>query len=190
MSTTTTRVRTRSSSTQPVSVAECTEIINQLAKRTRHASKTGGAEKESTPTESESTPTVEDTPSRLPGSSEDDIINPVAVKLWNQLFKTTDYVDIAGKSDFFHTRVRKLLTMEQVQKVAEFLEKDISNRKVDFLKSKETDIAKLRLSLQELFTRIVIRRVRSELAQSKEDANTKLEYLTNLDNQALEKWYT
>ncbi len=185
----TTRVTTRSSSTQAVNVAECAERINQLTKRVRHASKTGGAEKESTPTESESTPTVEDTPSRLPGSSEDDIINPVAVKLWNQLFKTTDYVGIAGR-DFFHTRVRKLLTMEQVQKVAEFLEKDISNRKVDFLKSKETDIAKLRLSLQELFTRIVIRRVRSELAQSKEDANTKLEYLTNLDKQALKKWYT
>ena len=186
----TTRVTTRSSSTQPVNVAECTEMINQLTKRVRHTSKTGGAEKDSTPTGNESTPIVEGTSSSLPGSSEDDVINPVAVKLWNQLFKTTDYVDIAGKSDFFHTRVRKLLTMEQVQKVAEFLEKDISNRKVDFLKSKETDIAKLRLSLQELFTRIVIRRVRSELAQSKEDANTKLEYLTNLDNQALEKWYT
>merc|ERR1711955_154570 len=79
--------------------------------------------------------------------------------------------------------------MEQIQKVAKFLEKDISNRKVDFLESKETNIAKLRLSLQELFTRIVIPRVRSELAQSKEDANAKLEYLTNLDQQALKKWY-
>lgn len=155
----TTRVTTRSSSTQVVNIAECAEKIDQLTKRTRHASKTGGAEKESTPTENELTPTVEDTPSKLPGSSDDDVINPVAVKLWNQLFKTTDYVKIAGKSDFFHTQVRKLLTMEQVQKVAEILEKDISNRKVDFLKSKETNIAKLRLSLQELFTRIVIRRV-------------------------------
>ena len=185
----TTRVTTRSSSTEPVSVAECAERINQLTKRNRHASKTGGAEKDSTPTESDSTPIVEDTPSRLPESSEDDVINPVAVKLWKQLFKTTDYME-AGKSEFFHTRVRKLLTMEQVRKVAEFIEKDISNRKVDFLKSKETDITKLRLSLQEMFTRIVIRRVRSELAQSKEDANTKLEYLTNLDEQALDKWYT
>ena len=108
----TTRVTTRSLSTQAVNVAECAERINQLTERIRHASKTGGAEKESTPTESESTPTVEDTPSRLPGSSEDDVINPVTVKLWNQLFKTTDYVEIAGKSDFFHTRVRNLLTME------------------------------------------------------------------------------
>ena len=66
----TTRVTTRSSSTQAVNVAECAERINQLTKRIRHASKTGGAEKESTPAGSESTPTVEDTPSRLPGSSD------------------------------------------------------------------------------------------------------------------------
>ena len=110
----TTRVTTRSSSTQPVNVAECAERINQLTKRVRHASKTGGAEKDSTPTENESTPIVEGTSSSLPGSREEDVVNPVAVKLWNQLFKTTDYVDIAGKSDFFHTQVRKLLTMEQV----------------------------------------------------------------------------
>ena len=189
MSTTTTRVRTRSSSTQPVSVAECTETIDQLAKRTRHASKTGRAEKDSTPTGNVSTPTVEGTSSNLPRSREDDAVNPVAVKLWNQLFNTSDYMGIAGR-DSFHTRVRKLLTEEQVQTVAALIEKDVTNRKVDFLKSKETDIPKLRLSLQEVFTRIVIRHVRSELALSKDDANTKLEHLNSLDNQALDKWYT
>ena len=141
----TTRVTTRSSSTQAVNIAECAEKINQLTKRIRHVSKTGGAEKESTPTENESTPIVEDTPSRQPGSSDDDVINPIAVKLWHQLFKTTDYVEIAGKSDFFHTRVRKLLTAEQVQKVVALIKKDISNRKVDFLKSKETDIITSRI---------------------------------------------
>ena len=89
-----TRVTTRSSSTEPVSVAECAERINQLTKRNRHASKTGGAEKDSTPTESGSTPVAEDTPSSLPGSREEDVVNPVAVKLWNQLFETNDYVGL------------------------------------------------------------------------------------------------
>ena len=93
---TTTRVTTRSSATEEVNIADCAEKINQLAKRSRHASKTGGAQKESTPT-------VEDTPSRLPGSSRDDVVNPVALKVWNQMFKTTDFVEIAAKSDFFHT---------------------------------------------------------------------------------------
>ena len=124
----TTRVATRSSSTQPVNVAECTEMINQLTKRVRHTSKTGGAEKDSTPTGNESTPIVEGTSSSLPGSSEDDVINPVAVKLWNQLFKTTDYVGIAGR-DFFHTRVKKLLTVEQVQNITTLIEKDNTSRR-------------------------------------------------------------
>ena len=124
---------------------------------------------------------MEGTSSSLPGSREEDVVNPVAVKLWNQLFETTDYAGLAGR-DFFHTRVKKLLTVEQVQNITALIEKDIITRKVDFLKSKETDTAKLRLSLQELFTKIVIRRARSELAQSKQDANTKLEYLTNLDD--------
>ena len=94
-----TRVTTRSSPTQVVNIAECVEKIDRLTKRTRHASKTGGAEKESTPAEIESTPIVEDTPPRQPESSDDSDINPVAVRLWYQLFKTTDYVKIAGNSD-------------------------------------------------------------------------------------------
>ena len=183
-----TRVITRSSPTQAVNIAECVEKIDQLTKRSRHASKTGGAEKESTPAETESTTTAEDTPPRQPESSDDSDINPVAVKLWYQLFKTADYVKIAGNSDFFHKKVKKLLTTEQARRVAEALERDIINRKVDFLKLKETNAAKLRLSLQELFTKIVIRQIRSELAQSKEDATAKLEHLTNLDKQALKKW--
>merc|ERR1712089_19489 len=96
----------------------------------------------------------------------------------------------AGKSEFFHTRIRKLLTMAQVRKVAEFIKKDISNRKVDYIKSKETDIAKLRLSLQEMFTKVVIRRALSELAQCKADAIARREYLANLDDQAIEKYCT
>ena len=183
-----TRVITRSSPTEAVNIAECVEKIDQLSKRSRHASKTGGAEKESTPAETESTPIAEDTPPRQPESSDDSDINPVAVRLWYQLFKTTDYVKIAGNSDFFHKKVKKLLTTEQARRVAEALERDIINRKVDFIKLKETNAAKLRLSLQELFTKIVIKRIRSELARSKEDATARLEHLTNLDKQALKKY--
>ena len=179
MSPTTTRVRTRSFSTPPVSVEECTKTIDQLAKRARNASATGRAEKDSTPTGNVSTPR----------SGGDDAVNPVAVELWNQLFNTSDYMGIAGR-DSFHTRVRNLLTEEQIQSVTELIKKDVTNRKVDFLKSKETDIPKLRLSLQESFTKIVIRHVRSELAISKDDAIAKLEHLESLDDQALDKWNT
>merc|ERR1711873_211452 len=183
-----TRVTTRSSPTQVVNIGEGVEKIDRLTKRTGHASKTGGAEKELTPAETESKPIAEDTPPRQPESSDDSDINPVSVKLWYQLFKTADYVKIAGNSDFFHKKVKKLLTTEQARRVAEALERDIINSKMDFLKLKETNAGKLRLSLQELFTKIVIKRIRSELARSKEDATARLEHLANLDKQALKKY--
>ena len=138
-----TRVTTRGSATEEVNVAACVDKIDQLMKRNRHASRTGDSPKDSTPTE-------EEIPSRTPGSSHDDDINPDALKLWNQMFKSRDFVAIAAKSDFFHTRVKKILKIEQVQKVADHLQEDINNRKSDFIKSKETDITKLRLSLQVL----------------------------------------
>ena len=103
----TTRVTTRNSATEEVNVAACVDKIDQLMKRNRHASRTEDSPKDSTPSE-------EEIPSRTPGSSHDDDINPDALKLWNQLFKSRDFVAIAAKSDFFHTRVKKILTIGQV----------------------------------------------------------------------------
>ena len=114
----TTRAITRSASAETPSIEECTEMIEQLARRNRNASRGGGADKESTPTESVSTLIVEETPSSLPGSREEDAVNPVAVKLWNQMFETKNYVALAGR-DFFHTRVKTLVTLGQVQKTSE-----------------------------------------------------------------------
>ena len=184
-----TRAVTRSTSAETPSIEESMEMIEQLARRNRNASRGGGADKESTPTESVSTPIVEETPSSLPGSRDEDAVNPEAVKLWNQMFETRNYVALAGR-DFFHTRVKTLVTLGQVQKITAQIEKDIRDRKVDYIKSKETDTAKLRLSLQELFTKVVIRRALSELAQCKADAIARREYLTNLDDQAVEKYRT
>merc|ERR1711962_1783890 len=99
------------------------------------------------------------------------------------------FVALAGK-DFFHTRVKKLVTLGQVLKITSQIKKDMRAKKVDYTKSKETDTAKLRLSLQELFTKVVIRRALSELAQTKADAITRREYLANLDVQAIEKYRT
>ena len=182
-----TRVITRSSPTEGLIMAECVATINQLSKRSRHASKSTGADKESTPAGAQSTPTAEDTPPRQPESSDGSDINPAAANLWHQLFKSTDYVKLAGNRDFFHKRVLRLLSHEAALRITEALGKDVINRKVDFLKSKETDTAKLRLSLQELFTKIVIKRVVTELARSKGEAIARLEHLASLDDQALKK---
>ena len=166
------RTITRSASADTPTIAESMEIIEQLARKKRSASRGGGADSESTPAESVSTPIVEETSSSLSGSRNEDAVNPEAVKLWNQMFESGDFAALAGK-DFFHTRVKKLVTLGQVLKITSQIEKDMRDKKVDYTKSKETDTAKLRLSLQELFTKVVIRRALSELAQCKADAITR-----------------
>merc|ERR1712163_57065 len=81
----------------------------------------------------------------------------------------------------------KLLSPEATQRMSKELELDILDFKVEFLKSKETDIDQLKLSLQEQFTKIVIRHIGTELARSKEETTTRLEYLVGLEDQALKK---
>merc|ERR1712163_68868 len=81
----------------------------------------------------------------------------------------------------------KLLSPEATQRMSKELELDILDFKVEFLKSKETDIDQLKLSLQEQFTKIVIRHIGTELARSKEEVTTRLEYLVGLEDQALKK---
>ena len=192
MSPTTTRTRTRSSSTPPESVEECIRKIDELHRRGRNASATGRTGTGSTPT-GDASGSARDASSSAGDasgsnvSSGDSTVNRVAVELWNQLFSTSDFMDIAGR-DSFHMRVRKLLTEEQQQSVTALIKKDIINRKVDFIKSKETDIPKLRLSLQESFTKIVIRHVRSELGVSKDNTIARIEQLESLDEQVVNKW--
>ena len=169
MSPTTTRTRTRSLSTPPESVEECTRKIDELYRRGRNASATGRTEKGSTPTGNASGSAGDasgsagdasgsagdayssagDASGSIPTgnvSSGDGTVNRVAVELWNQLFHTSDFMDIVGR-DSFHMGVRKLLTEEQQEAVTAVVKRDIINRKADFIKTKDTDIPKLRLSL-------------------------------------------
>ena len=183
-----TQVVTSSSPTEGSAMADCVATIDQLTKeRPKKPSNPAGTDEESTPAGAQSTPKAEDTPQRQPGSSDDGEINLTAANLWNRLFKSTDYVKLVGNREFFHKRVMKLLSHEATLRISKGLEIDVMNLKVDFLRSKETDTAKLRLSLQEQFTKIVIKQIVTELAQRKADSMAKLEYLTSLDDQALKE---
>ena len=110
-----TQVVTRSSPTEGLAMADCVATIDQLSKkRARKPSKPAGAEKVSTPAGAQSTPIPEDNPgsSAFQFGEINGEINPTAANLWDQLFKTTDYVRLAGNREFFHKRVLKLLTHE------------------------------------------------------------------------------
>ena len=106
---------------------------------------------------------AEDAPQSQLGSNDDGEVNLTAAHLWNRLFKSKDYIKLAGNREFF-TNSTKLLSPEATIRMSKELELDILNFKVEFLKSKETDIDQLKLSLQEQFTKIVLRHIGTELA--------------------------
>ena len=80
-----------------------------------------------------------------------------------------------------------MLSREAALRITEGIGRDVMNWKVDFIKSKETDTAKLKLSLQEQFTKLVIKQVVIELARSKAKVTARLEYIAGLDDQVLKK---
>ena len=155
--------------------------------RLKKPSTSSAADEESTPAAAQSTPKAEDAPQRQPGSSDDGEVNLTAANLWNRLFKSKDYVKLVGNREFFHKKLMKLLSHEATLRMSKELELDVMNLKVEFLKSKETNKDQLKLSLQEQFTKIVIRQIGTELARSKAEITAKLEYLAGLEDQALKK---
>merc|ERR1712240_644211 len=114
-------------------------------------------------------------------------VNPVAVDVWDQLFKNTDYIRLAGNREFFHQRVLKALSDDATLRLSEGLKRDMMNWKADFIRSKETNLAKLRLSLQERFTKIVIKQVVVELKKCKEAIMYRINYLDDLGDQVIKK---
>ena len=145
--------------------------------RLQKSSTSSAANGESTPAAAQATHKAEDAPQRQPGSSDDGEVNLTAAHLWNRLFKSKNYVKLAGNREFFHKKLMKLLSPEATLRMSKELELDILNFKVEFLKSKETNKDQLKLSLQEQFTKIVIRHIGTKLARSKEEATTRLEDL-------------
>ena len=199
----TTRTRLRSSSTQPYSLEQCMRTIDDQFRRQRNPSAPGRRERGSTPAggasdsgrsasenaSGDASGSAGDASGSIPtgsASSGEDTINRVAVDLWNQLLYTSEVMDIIGRGSF-HMGIKKLLTEAQLEEVMALVKRDIIDRKANFIKTKETDIPKLRLALQEMFTKTVIRHVRGELGVDKENIITRIKELERLDQHVVNK---
>ena len=154
-----TQVKTRRTNTEEIPMDQCLATIDSYQKRrSRKVSKPAGAERDPTPVGTQSIPK----PGANPGANGflfgDPLgeINSAAIDVWNQLFKDTDYIRLAGNTAFFQQRVFKALPAEAPQILSEILKKDMMKWKEDFVKTKETNHVKLRLLIQERFTQIVL----------------------------------
>merc|ERR1712112_200557 len=163
-------------------------MIDQYSKRrSRKISKPAGAERDPTPVGAQSTPKSGANPGADGFHFGDPIseANSAAVDVWDQLFKNTDYIRLAGNTEFFQQRVFKALSDDAPLISSEVLKRDMMKWKEEFVRTKETDRAKLRLSLQERFTQIVIKQVVVELRKCKEALTYRINYLDDLGNQVI-----
>ena len=107
---------------------QCLATIDSYQKRrSKKVSKPAGAERDPTPVGAQSTPK----PGANPGANGfhfgDPLgeINSAAIDVWNQLFKDTDYIRLAGNTAFFQQRVFKALPDEAPLVLSEILKRDM-----------------------------------------------------------------
>ena len=99
------------------------------------------------------------------------------------MFEKQDFAEIAGKCDFLQKHVGTLVNKDQLKKIAEAFAADLDSRKDDFIKTKEKDIAEMRLTLQMMFTKIIIKRIKIKLIKNKRKIQADLGELVNLDKE-------
>ena len=104
------------------------------------------------------------------------------------MFSKTDYASIAGKSRFLSRQVRTVLSDDQLRNMTETFVREVMSKKDSFIKTKETDVLKLKLALQSDFTKLVIKRINIELTKEKNQAESKLNELVETNKKRHEQW--
>merc|ERR1711867_49162 len=131
----------------------------------------------------------EDIPLEIPlesgASGRGDNTNRVALNVWNQLLCTNDIMRIIGDCPFTQG-LQNLLNEQQREEAMELVRTELLDKKAKFIRSKDTDIPRLRLLLQEMFTKIAIQHVRGQLGLQKENATTRIAELESLNQQVAE----
>merc|ERR1712120_53314 len=92
---------------------------------------------------------------------------------------------IIGENPFTQG-LQNLLSVQQREEIMELVRTNILDRKAKFIRSNDTDIPRLRLLLQEMFTKTVIRHVRGQLGVQKENATTRINELESQNQQVAE----
>ena len=98
---------------------------------------------------------------------------PIALQIWNEMFEEDTFDKIAEGSDYIQGKVANLLQSSQKVRMATEIVEEIERKKDTFIKTKGSDATKLREKLHRLFTTIIIRKMKSELAEEKEDVEEK-----------------
>merc|ERR1711989_214036 len=95
-------------------------------------------------------------------------------------------VRIIGENSF--TRgLQRLLSVQQQEEIMQLTRTNMIDRRETFIRSNDTNIPRLRLLLQEMFTETVIRHTRGQVGIEKEYVNIRITELDSLSLQVAEK---
>ena len=176
-----TRQRARSSSQQVRTIREQVDSMEEFGRQNRRQKRSSTPNAASVTTvdseERELSPTNNPTPAER-GES-------LPLQIWNEQFGDEDFNKVVEQSDYLRNRVAGLLEDDQIDKVASATTEELRRRKESFGQLQGYDAKDLREKFRKLFTSIVMKRVKFELAERKEAIEHKLEDLeANLRSRA------
>ena len=153
-----TRQKLRSTSEQLRPMSEMMGAIDNLASKRR------GATRRTLPVRT--SPDVEELPTSPLGEvfSESE---PIAAQIWNEMFQGNAFLRLTEKSDYMRRIIPNLLDPSQLEKIRTEVMENIDRKRATFISTEENDANKLREKLHKLFTTILIRGVKDELAEKK-----------------------
>ena len=112
-------------------------------------------------------------------------INRLALTVWDQLLSTNNVMRIIGENSF--TRgLQRLLGVQQLEEIMQLTRTNMIDRRETFIRSNDTNMPRLRLLLQEMFTETVIRHARGQVRIEKEYITTRIAELESLGQQVAE----
>merc|ERR1711867_357202 len=113
-------------------------------------------------------------------------INRVALIVWDQLLSTNNMMRIIGDNSF--TRgLQRLLSVQQQEEIMKLSRTNMIDRRETFIRSNDTNIPRLRLLLQKLFTETIIRHTRGQVGIETWNVNIRIAELDSLSLQVAEK---
>ena len=180
-----TRSRVKSSSETLRPVEEMVGAMEQLAGRRRGAPKgiPPVTPDDDPAADSEILPSSPLSEPFLSGNAE-----PVALQVWNEMFEEDTFEKIAEGSDYIRNNVANLLQTSQLVRMATEVTDEIKRKKDTFIRTKGNDVVKLREKLHRLFTTIIIRRVKSELAESRQAVEERIAEISADHEKKNESW--
>merc|ERR1711867_251642 len=127
-----------------------------------------------------------DIPFEIGAEGRESNINRVALTVWDQLLSTNNMMRIIGDNSF--TRgLQRLLSVQQQEEIMGLTRTNMIDRRETFIRLNDTNIPRLRLLLQEMFTETVIRHARGQVGIEKEYVTTRIAELESLNQQVAEK---